>query len=566
MKIEKWLRCSILLMLFPLVTSGYEAVPQEALVGQWFNGPQNSKDQSGYTPAGTHDAIIPPPGANGNISATPPPGFSGYALWLNYAAAVITNSSTSHAGYVNTFDEQLTNQFTVSFWAKNANNWQNWAHKTDNSSAGWRVYYLGDGSGNGNFLMYSPAAQNCLGVLDTVNQWHHYALVWSRSDGARWLYQDGNLINSATNAGMSFNLAKGNALQYGGSGNLYLFDYRVYKQKMSQAQVQNIMTVQPVMSNGSVGEMGDVTINGTNVTLRVDYANPLTNLSLSYSVGGGGTGSPASGTAVDFSQGPVTYTLTSTNGMAQIAYSVSAQRLPNPKNALVGRWLASSANLRDYSDYAPAGVHDGIAANGTVSFSTNVPAGFHGSSLVCAESASYVRINNSANTDAGYLTTFDNTLSNQFTVAFWAKGLPSSWQQYVGKSAGSPSRGWAIAKDGDQGTNQIFYVYGISNPAVTTMADMNNWHHFVLVWDQSNAVRRIYIDGVVTNVSNTAGQNYTPCPDQPLGLGSGRLFGFGGFWLYDVRIYKQIMFKAEVDQIRTVPDYPLPKGTMIMIL
>jgi hypothetical protein len=357
-------------------------------------------------------------------------------------------------------------------------------------------------------------------------------------------------------------------------GGTKLYDVRVYKQKMSQAQVQSIMTTpQPTISNCSVGDYGAVTVSGTKITLLVDYSSPLTNIAMSYVVNAAGTGSPASGTAVDFSQGPVTYTLTSTNGMAQMVYSVSAQRLPNPKNALVGRWLASFGNLRDYSDYAPAGTHDGIVTNGAVPFSTSVPAGFAGYSLDFSQSAGNVYINNSATNDAGYLTTFDNTLSNQFTVAFWAKGIPTlNWQSLIYKGTEGGNYGWQCVLNSSY-TNMLFRmaVNGVysdtSNPKDVSG---NNWHHFVLVWDQSNGVRRFYVDGVVSVASNTAGLPYTLCPQRHLVLGGeqksdasgGFTSSFNGL-LYDVRIYKQIMYKAEVDWIRTVPNYPLPKGTMV---
>lgn len=582
----KWFGLGML-MLAPLVTSGYEAVPREALVGQWFNGAQNAKDYSGYTPSGTHDAFLTNVNVYAGFQSDAPSGFSGYSYYLLWNTLVVSNSATSDAGYLNTFDNTLSNQFAFTFWAKGAlpSNWQPWASKGDMTAAGggWHVRYTTDGIGR--FTIYNGLT--CDGAINTDTAgWHHYAAVWSKPDGGvRCLYQDGTLINCVTNVTAFITLPSGAHLCFGGYqkstdktftgalGGTKLYDIRVYKQKLSQDQVKNIMTVAPVMSSCSLGAYGDATVSGTNITLQVDYANALTNIALSYAVSASGTGEPASGTAVDFSQGPVTYTLTSTNGFSKSYYVVKAERLPDPKKALVGRWVTSLANLRDYSEYTPYGTHDGVTTNGAVPFTQAAPPGFTGYSLDFSQSAGSVYIKNTITNDAGYVNTFDNTLSNQFTVAFWAKGIPSNWQAWVAKATEiSPQSGYFFCRNG-LSTNAIFRaVVNGSLQGTTSLSDVsdNNWHHFVGVWNRSTGVTRFFVDGVASVTTFTPDLDYTLCPHRYLVLGGqhkadvngGINSGFDGL-LYDVRIYKQIMFKDEVDKIRTVPNYPIPKGTMI---
>ena len=97
-------------------------IEQPAIVAEWFAGGTNLTDVSGYSPAGTHDGYAVGAGSYSFVQDAPP--FrSGQSL--SFAASsgsgiAISNSATSDAGYVNTFDGAVSTYITVSLWAKGA--------------------------------------------------------------------------------------------------------------------------------------------------------------------------------------------------------------------------------------------------------------------------------------------------------------------------------------------------------------------------------------------------------------------------------------------------------------
>ena len=112
------------------------------LVGAWITGAPNFADTSGYSPAGTHDGYLV--GTNHYLFTNDvPPGWTGVSLYL-YAGDTgisISNSSTWDAAYTNTFDNTISNSFTVTCWAKGgpgANSWNPWICKYGESEAGWQ--------------------------------------------------------------------------------------------------------------------------------------------------------------------------------------------------------------------------------------------------------------------------------------------------------------------------------------------------------------------------------------------------------------------------------------------
>ncbi|MCX6874007.1 MAG: DUF5018 domain-containing protein [Verrucomicrobia bacterium] len=69
-------------------------------------------------------------------------------------------------------------------------------------------------------------------------------------------------------------------------------------------------------------------ITGTAVSLLVPDGTPLTTLNPTYTTSTGFTGLPASGSAPDFSGGPVAYTITALDGIASKTYTVTVTYLP----------------------------------------------------------------------------------------------------------------------------------------------------------------------------------------------------------------------------------------------
>jgi hypothetical protein len=192
------------------------------LVGQWLAGAQNFKDVSGYSPAGTHDGIleggasyyftndVPPNAAPGNMS-----------LRLNGNTAIaIANSSTLDAGYTNTYDVAISNQMTVTFWAKGwPGGWNPFVSKNGDSgspNAGWDLRNDGNNNvspcwtirGNGGTVALGTAvygnSEDLAATSISYNpdgKWHFYAGTYDVTAGQRMLYVDGALVAYTTGNG-----------------------------------------------------------------------------------------------------------------------------------------------------------------------------------------------------------------------------------------------------------------------------------------------------------------------------------------------------------------------------
>lgn len=232
--------------------------PALALVGRWVSGGESLADQSGFTPAGTHDGVAVG-GNTGGLAYSPdlPPGFSGKSLDLTAGnvGVMISNSATTDAAYVNTFDEQVRGQLTVSFWAKGfPGTWAPWVSKGGENGVGWQLRRVDNDPVSG-FTIRGLGNEDGRGSLIHVNDsppvWRHFAGVWDQSTGTRSLYVDGVLSHDVNTLGQMMNLAGDRHLVLGGrqndpNGNIdnffsgLIYDVRIYKQKLFINQVQEL--------------------------------------------------------------------------------------------------------------------------------------------------------------------------------------------------------------------------------------------------------------------------------------------------------------------------------------
>lgn len=314
---------------------------------------------------------------------------------------------------------------------------------------------------------------------------------------------------------------------------------------------------------------GAAAFSGTNVSLTLPFGSSVTALAPTFTLSAGATCNKTSGGTQNFSS-PVTYTVTSSDSAAVRAYTVTAVVMPDPATALVGHWVSGAANLTDSSGFAPAGTHDGVAVGsngGALAYNPNdLPLGFGGSALDLTAGNVAVKINNTATGDAGYLNTFDGGIRSQMTVAFWAKGFPGTWAPWVSKR-GEDGVGWQVRRFIDSST-PCFTMRGVDNDdgqgsTVNVNQIPAQWHHFAAVWDQATGVRSLYVDGVLSvDVNNTIGQVMALAPLAHLTLGarqSANNVDYDGFFsglLYDVRVYKQKLFAAQVQTVMTTPTTP----------
>jgi hypothetical protein len=104
--------------------------------------------------------------------------------------------------------------------------------------------------------------------------------------------------------------------------------------------------------------------------------------------------------------------------------------------ALVGHWtFDDSANpWAETSGYKPAGTHNGLPINAAAWSAEGHAGGHNGGSLDLTAGNCGLVVTNTLSTDSGYQPTFDSDLENGMTIAFWAKGSPTTWGPWVSKN------------------------------------------------------------------------------------------------------------------------------------
>ena len=240
--------------------------------------PTNLTDESGYSPAGTHD-LFAYGGGNFAFTNDVPPNqpSTNLSLWFfnGDTALVVSNSSTlDGATYTNTFDAPLQANMTVLFWARGfpSSAWYYWVSKNGDSGTpnnGWNVRDYGY---NYNYACYTIRETGSPGRADlgqTLNagyddlgssipsndgQWHQYAATFNSVTGNRNLYVDGILTAQETN-NISFNPATLEHLVIGGidksPGNTFgeyfngeLYNVQIYNYELAPATI--LATVGPL--------------------------------------------------------------------------------------------------------------------------------------------------------------------------------------------------------------------------------------------------------------------------------------------------------------------------------
>lgn len=314
----------------------------------------------------------------------------------------------------------------------------------------------------------------------------------------------------------------------------------------------------------SLASPSSITMNGTNISMSLPFGTSVTSLAPTFVLSEGATSNKPSGSAQNFTS-PVTYTITSSDLATTKVYSVSATVMPDPALALVGHWGSGAESLADTSGYTLAGTHDGVAVGGNaglLAYSADVPPGFSGKSIDLSAGEVGVSINNSATTDAAYANTFDDQIRGQVTIAFWAKGIPGTWNPWVAKG-GEGGVGYQLRRV-DQEPIAGFTIRGLGNEdgrgsTINILNGQPAWHHYAGVWDQTTGVRSLYVDGVLSHDVTTAGQIMSMAVGRHLALGARQNDvngGYGNYFqglLYDVRIYKQKLFINQVQALSASP-------------
>jgi len=570
------------------------AEPGSRLIGRWLSGAPDLLETSGFRPAGTHDGVAV--GANAgalafsaDIPAVAPVGAQSLDLSVGNVAVMITNSSTVELGYAETFDHQMANKFSITFWAKGvfSDNWNPWLSKRGENDLGYQVRRHSEQNPiRPTFTLRGTPGEDdpWPGATVDVENWHHYAATWDGTTGMRQLYVDGVSVISLANDFGPFAPSTADHLMLGGRdqggfGNFFpgqLYDVRIYSYALAAAEV-GVMVNPPTtftltLSHQSIPQ-GDTAQLVVTLPAGATATSPVTVYLTNNSPAVVTIIGP---TAIVFPIGSLVQTVNlQAIGAGQINITAGAVGIGNaglvtvnmvtaPK--LIGHWLNGDADLTDKSGHTPAGTHDGVIIGANpelLAYSSDVPAGFSGQSLDLTGNASGtvgVIVTNSATADGAYLPTFDGGISSAFSVAVWAKGVPDTWSGFVSKR-GEGTIGWQIRRSG--GNTEAFTIRGTASGNYDGVGSVDitggQWHHFAAVWDGVTGTRKCYVDGVLDPSVNLAG-DFGPinlAPDHHVGIGTREQGGTGSYeaWfngkLFDARIYNYAITPSEVASLVT---------------
>lgn len=219
---------------------------------------------------------------------------------------------------------------------------------------------------------------------------------------------------------------------------------------------------------------------------------------------------------------------------------------------LLGHWIGGTASLADTAYYVAPGVYDGsIVGGGTYSFSSDVPPGAPSGALSLNLQGAGVAISNTVASDAGYaLDTFDGNIKNQFTIAFWAKGAPDSWNPWVSKNG--EGSGWQMRRLGWSTDGRPTFTMrgsgGDADPFPSDIFDLSQWHFYAGTFDTATGNRNLYVDGLLEN-QQTSQTPFTLASGSRLMIGARDNGGIGSYFngnLYDVRIYDYALTQSAV--------------------
>lgn len=575
------------------------ADPGSRLIGHWLMGTPDLIETSGFRPPGTHDGVAV--GANAayvtfssDVPPSAPTGAYSLDLTVGSAAVMITNSSATELTYVETFDNQMANKFSIAFWAKGptppAEDWNAWISKRGEDNLGYQVRR----NGTSNPVQPTFTIRGTAGADDPASAgldtsvWHHYTGTWDGTTGLRKIYVDGKQVLGLTGDYGPFALATADhftlgALDTGGFRRFFpclLYDVRVYSYALNSFEVGAIATP-PTNFSLTISALTIPTNEVVQLVVTVPAgATATTPVTVQLTNNSPTVVTILGSSTITFPVGTLVQVVNlKTIGAGQINITAGAVGLGTAglttvnlvvRPQLIGHWLTGTPDLTDKSGFTLPGTHDGIAvgANATnLAYSADVPPGFTGSSLdLTANSNSAVNvgviITNSAMSDGAYLPTFDDGIAATFSVALWTKGFPSTWNGFISKR-GENGIGWQVRRHGGD-NSETFTIRGAAagndDPAGSIAINDGKWHHFAAVWDGLAGTRKCYVDGVLDPSINLIG-DFGPmslAPNHHVGIGTRESGTPGAFesWfpgkIYDVRIYNYPISAAEVTSLAAV--------------
>jgi len=551
-----------------------------------------------------------------------------YSLVLDGASAVaITNTSqntTLYAGEFNDtdyridYDNNVTNRFSVACWAKGfpSTAWSPFIGKNCESGHGWAMRHNASGAGVPTFSASSlPDSDvgNGSSARDEDSNWHHWCGTYDSSTGFRHLYMDGVDVLDCPGGFAGIGPANGYHMMFGNEENPTLlaryftgslFDVRFYNYAVTPAEVQAMMIPG---STGAVGLYLDSTAAnpiGRPVTFTVlipmgaNATGPVTvwvtNNAPNVAYIPGASGNPPV-SAVTFAKGaPNTQTLTLyTTGTGAISLSlgnsasltslaVTGANVIEPQ--IIGQWFTGTQSPNDNINYDGPDAHDGAGSAvgttigaATVLYTNSVPPSFPAGYSLFLNGTYAVTINGTSTKGAGYYPTFDANIAKGFSVSYWSLGTPNgSWGPWLSKGCRTGTQGnlpgWSVREYNNLNiptftineTDDNAYPDYEGSPTLVNGTFATTWHHFTATWDNWSGLRKLYVDG---KLSDWLGNDYGPLPEPSydyLTIGGEDSCGgtpnngttmptidnncFKGA-MYDVRVYNYALSASEIQTV-----------------
>lgn len=577
-----------------------------ALTGEWFTGGQTLQDVSGYNPAGLHDGFVEPTG-NPAVwnSSDVPPGFTGSSIIFGGTTGVaVTNSQVGDLDYRLDYDNNITNAFTVAFWAKGFPNaaWNAFCTKNGEGTQGWQIRRNNTSTNIPTFTVQGTASGftdagsgASVGISD--NNWHHYCGTYDANVGERHLYVDGvDVLNVTRDFGgmvppTNYHMVFG-AKENPGVGNYFvgeMFDARFYNYAVQPGEVLGMITPPAAGAIGLYASSTNVLQVGISIPFTViipSGANASGPVTVTIANNAPSVATVSQTTIVFPQNGPLAQTFSlEAVGPGAYSFTASATSLGNGSMSgtvveptMIGHWITGAANLLDASGYNP-GNQDGSASAGTsiggatAQFTSDIPPAFTNQGLQSLNlTGSYaVTINGSSARRAGYYPTFDDDISLGFSVAFWARGVPGSGNPWISKSGNTANEpGWEVALVSTSANVPTATIRETATSANNSDVAVNycstdvpdaNWHHYTMTYDGVLGFRRLYVDGLL-NLTIPDDEGPMPPPLYSYltigGYDSANVNNpataptIGSYFtgkIFDVRMYNYPLLSAEVSNI-----------------
>jgi hypothetical protein len=416
-------------------------------------------------------------------------------------------------------------------------------------------------------------------------KWHQYVGTYNARTGVRYLYIDGVVYGYET-GNAAYYQAPGSHVCIGaqdhGNNNvtsflentMELYDARIWNYDLSPAQVQALQVI-PVNSPGSIAVQPPANVTPyEGITVQIAATSgggaPLTNQwsrnGVALTNGSYAGGIIVSGANTDVLtianvaasfDGVFTLTVSNAYGGAISSDStlavLTSTTAPLPSANLVGSWLTGATNLADSSGFSAAGTHDAALQSGSIAWTNDVPPiALSTSSSLYFDNAGLL-VSNTSTLDKNYVNTYDDGITNSFSVLCWAKGYPGGWNPWVSKY-GESGAGWQLRIDNANPLNPTFTIRGTGgNEDMESSITSNdgNWHHYAGTYDEPSGTRNLYVDGALV-ASETGQGEYTESRPSYLMIGAKDSGGnnFGNYFtgeIYGVQIYNIELSQAQVN-------------------